>query len=77
MAEAAEDGYGEDGPDESWRGTLAEYHVASGGADYVEDVEDEGCPETSNGQHTSTWHAGGKCAACGQDGPQDDEEGQP
>ena len=29
--------------DESWRNTLADYHVASGGADYDEDGPDCGC----------------------------------
>lgn len=32
------------------------------------------CPETSDGQHTASWHAGGKCAACGQTGPHDDDD---
>ena len=32
LADAAESGY----DDESWRGTLAEYHVASGGADFTD-----------------------------------------
>lgn len=38
-------------------------------------AEDDGeCPETSDGQHTSSWREGGKCGACGQAGPQDDDQ---
>jgi hypothetical protein len=47
-ADAAASGYDDEYPDdepddESWRGTLADYHVASGGADYDEDGPDCGC----------------------------------
>lgn len=70
-ADLAESGYDRDeGDDEAWR-TLADYQVASGTAEYD---EDEGCVETSNGRHTASWHEGGKCAACGLYGPQDDDE---
>jgi hypothetical protein len=32
------------------------------------------CPETSDGQHCGDWHEGGKCGACGQAGPDPDED---
>jgi hypothetical protein len=32
------------------------------------------CPETSDGQHCGDWHEGGKCGACGQTGPDPDED---
>jgi hypothetical protein len=32
------------------------------------------CPETSDGQHCRDWHEGGKCGACGQTGPDPDED---
>ena len=32
------------------------------------------CPETSDGQHCGDWHHGGKCCACGQFGPDPDED---
>ena len=35
------------------------------------------CPETSDGEHTMTWYDGGKCSACGQDGPQDFDDEDP
>ena len=46
-----------------------------------DDDEDQGgsdvCPETSDGQHCSDWHEGGKCGACGQTGPDPDEDLEP
>ena len=32
------------------------------------------CPETSDGRHCGDWHEGGKCGACGQTGPDPDED---
>jgi hypothetical protein len=32
------------------------------------------CPETSDGQHCGDWSEGGKCGACGQTGPDPDED---
>ena len=43
-----------------------------GGPDGGEDQH--GCPETSDGQHCGDWHEGGKCGACGQTGPDPDED---
>jgi hypothetical protein len=37
------------------------------------DAKEYECPETSNGQHCGDWHGGGKCMACGQDGPESDD----
>ena len=35
----------------------------------------DGCPETSDGYHCGHWYEGGKCCACGQTGPEADEDG--
>jgi hypothetical protein len=35
---------------------------------------EQGCPETSDGAHTADWYDGGRCGACGQDGPEPDDE---
>ena len=32
------------------------------------------CPETRDGQHCGDWHEVGKCGACGQAGPDPDED---
>jgi len=38
------------------------------------DELDMPCPETSDAYHTSAWYDGGRCDACGQDGPGPDDE---
>jgi hypothetical protein len=43
--------------------------------DYVQ--QSAGCAETSDGEHTSAWHEGGQCRACGLLGPSPDEEPKP
>ena len=44
--------------------------------DQADEDQDGGyvCPETSDGQHCGDWHEGGKCGACGQTGPDPDDD---
>jgi hypothetical protein len=40
-----------------------------------EDQAGQRCPETGDGAHTAGWHDGGRCGACGQDGPEPEPYG--
>ena len=35
------------------------------------------CPETTDGAHTADWYDGRRCGACGQEGPEPDDEPEP
>jgi hypothetical protein len=39
-------------------------------------LDDPPCPETSDSLHCGHWLEGGKCCACGQTGPEPDEDGE-
>ena len=61
--------------DELTSGTSAQDDAGRAIAADLDEQHGDGCPETSDGHHCIDWYEGGKCCACGQDGPEPDEDG--